>query len=171
MACEQFSRLPGVAVAPIIRPSTPRRDVVVLYASTYGTTRAVVKRLAELAQFPFDCFDVKDIDDAAVLQHYRLFLFFAPTYGNEELQPDMERFLINVPLDMSDKWYAVCELGNYYGFDTEFGAMKIMRHHLQQWCGKELIGPLSMDTLPKRDWQAFTIWCERLNAVLRDHHD
>jgi flavodoxin len=162
---------PGDAAAPILSPATSGREVVVLYASTHGTTRAVVKRLAELAQFQFDSFDVKDIDDAAVLRQYRLFLFFAPTYGNEELQPDMERFLINVPLDMSDKWYAVCELGNYYGFDKEFGALKIIRHHLQRWCGKELIGPLSMDTLPKKDWQALTTWCGRLNAMWRGHHE
>jgi flavodoxin len=140
--------------------------VVVLYASSHGSTRAVVRRLAELVEFSFDCFDVKDLTDARSLDRYEWFLFLSPTYGNEELQPDMERFIVNFKLDMSGKYYAICELGNYYGYETEFGAMKIIRYHLEQLTGRELIPPLSMDTLPKKDWQALATWCGKLNALV-----
>jgi flavodoxin len=144
---------------------------VVLYASSHGSTRRVVKTLAETAQFPFDCFDVKSLKDASSTDKYELFLFFCPTYGNEELQQDMERFIIDFKLDMSSKYYAICELGNYYGYETDFGAMKIIRHHLEKLCGKELVSPLSMDSLPKKDWKAFATWCGKLNGALSARHE
>jgi len=105
------------------------------------------------------------------MDKYDVFLFFSPTYGNEELQPDMEKFIVNFRLDMSSKYYAICELGNYYGYEADFGAMKIIRHHLEKLSGKELVGPLSMDSLPKKDWTAFATWCGKLNQTLRETHE
>ena len=144
---------------------------VVLYASSHGSTRRVVKTLAEMVQFQFDCFDVKSLTDLSSMNKYDVFLFFSPTYGNEELQLDMERFIIKFKLDMSNKYYAICELGNYYGYEGDFGAMKIIRHHLKQLRGTELVSPLSMDSLPKKDWKAFGTWCGKLNDTLRDAHE
>ena len=144
---------------------------VVLYASSHGSTRRVVKTLAETAQFSFDCFDVKSLTDSSSMDQYDVFLFFSPTYGNEELQQDMERFIVGFKLDMSSKYYAICELGNYYGYEADFGAMKIIRHHLEKLRGKELVGPLSMDSLPKKDWKALASWCGKLNDRLRDAHE
>lgn len=141
--------------------------MVVLYASSHGSTRAVVKRLATMVRFSVDCFDVKDLKDWSSLDHYQAFLFVSPTYGNEELQPDMEKFIVNFKLDMSRKQYAICELGNYYGFDSDFGAMRIIRYHVEKLCGTELISPLSMDSLPKKDWKALATWCGKLNEVLQ----
>ena len=115
---------------------------VVLYASSHGSTRRVVKTLAETVKFSFDCFDVKSLTDSSSMGKYDVFLFFCPTYGNEELQQDMERFIIDFKLDMSSKYYAICELGNYYGYEADFGAMKIIRYHLEKLCAKELVSPL-----------------------------
>lgn len=145
-------------------------SVVVLYASSHGSTRRVVKRLGDLVECPFDSFDVKTLNDTSGLDKYTVFLFFSPTYGNEELQLDMERFVINFKLDMSGKHYAICELGNYYGYENDFGAMRIMRFHLKQLRGHELISPLSMDSLPLKDWRALSTWCGKLNQCLRDIH-
>ncbi len=142
------------------------RRVVVLYASKSGSTRRVVKRLAQQVSFSFDCFDVRTVTDPSVLAQYGVFLFFSPTYGNEELPHDMERFLLQFRIDMANKRYAICELGNYYGYDRDFGAMKIIRYHLERLHGRELIGPLSMDSLPRKDWNALGTWCARLSATL-----
>jgi flavodoxin len=139
---------------------------VVLYASSHGSTRRVVKKLAETLKFSFDCFDVKSLADSSSMDQYDVFLFFSPTYGNEELQQDMEKFIVDFKLDMSHKYYAICELGNYYGYEVDFGAMKIIRHHLEKLCGTELVTPLSMDSLPKKDWR-----CGKLNETLRDAHE
>ena len=144
---------------------------VVLYASSHGSTRRVVKALAETVKFSFDSFDVKRLTDSNVMGKYDVFLFFCPTYGNAELQQDMQRFIIDFKLDMSSKYYAICELGNYYGYEADFGAMKIIRHHLEKLCGKELVSPLSMDSLPKKDWKAFATWCGKLNETLRETHE
>jgi flavodoxin len=147
-----------------------RLKIVVLYASRNGSTRRVVKRLAQLLCFSFDCFDVKAAPTASALARYDVFLFFSPTYGNEELPQDMEQFIVNFRLDLSQKRYAICELGNYYGYDRDFGAMKIIRHHLERLHGLELIRPLSMDSLPRKDWKALSTWCAQLTASLRDVH-
>ncbi|HMU55984.1 MAG TPA: flavodoxin family protein [Nitrospira sp.] len=146
------------------------KSVVVLYASSHGSTRRVVKRLGDMIEFPFDLYDVKTLGDASDLSRYDVFVFFSPTYGNEELQLDMERFLLNFKLDMSSKHYAICELGNYYGYENDFGAMRIMRFHLKRLSGNELLSPLSMDSLPKKDWKALSAWCDELNRRLRDIH-
>jgi flavodoxin len=144
---------------------------VVLFASSRGSTRRVVKRLDEILEFSFDCFDVKSLKDSSSLEKYELLLFFCPTYGNEELPLDMERFIVNFKLDMSSKYYTICELGNYYGYETDFGAMKIIRYHLEKLCGKEILSPLSMDSLPKKDWMALATWCGKLNKIVRDTHE
>ena len=142
-------------------------NAVVLYGSSRGSTRKVVARLSDYFDFPFKVFDVKQVEDTRVLDPYDLFLFFSPTYGDAELQPDMEKFIACFKLDMSNKYYAICELGNYYGYDDfEFGAMKIIRYHLDKLHGKELAKPLSMDSLPQKDWEALAAWCERVNDVV-----
>lgn len=147
------------------------KTIVVLYASNRGSTRKVVKRLAEMVEYPFDCFDVRDLTEGNSLHQYKSFIFCSPTYGNEELPLDMERFIVRFNLDMSQRQYAICELGNYYGYDSEFGAMKIIRYHLEKLHGTELIKPLSMDSLPQKDWRAFAAWCGQLNALLGDAHE
>lgn len=142
-------------------------NAVVLYGSSRGSTRQAVARLSSYFEFPFQVFDVKRVEDVGTLGRYDLFLVFSPTYGDAELQPDMEKFITGFKLDMSNKYYAICELGNYYGYDDfEFGAMKIIRYHLDKLHGKELIKPLSMDSLPKKDWEAFVAWCKQVNDIV-----
>ena len=142
-------------------------NAVVLYGSSRGSTRQVVARLSGYFNFPFQAFDVKQIVDIHSLKAYDLFLVFSPTYGDAELQPDMEQFIARFDLTLADKYYAICELGNYYGYDDfEFGAMKIIRYHLDKLRGNELINPLSMDSLPKKDWEALAAWCKRVNDIV-----
>ncbi|BBL71580.1 flavodoxin domain-containing protein [Methylogaea oryzae] len=139
----------------------------VLYGSSRGNTRKVVARLPEQLHFAVDVLDVAERPEPAALAPYSVLLFFASTWGDGELQKDMEAFLAGRALSLQGKRYAICELGNYYGYDDyEFGAMRIIRHHLEAAGGQELIEPFSMDSLPRKDWDGLARWCALLNAAM-----
>ena len=138
-----------------------------LYGSSYGKTRKVIAEfLARLCLRP-EVFDVKLRPTADKLAAYELFMFFAPTYGDEELQDDMEDFIVRSGFDPAGKHFVICELGNYYGYDNyAFGAMPILRKWLLQNNGREFFTPLSLDSYPKVHWEHLRDWTNQLNNRL-----
>ena len=82
----------------------------------------------------------------------------------------MENFLRHFELDMTGKRFAICELGNYYGYnDFSFGAMRIIREHLLELHGEELCELLSLDSMPKMSLEHLLRWVELLNSKLHEH--
>lgn len=142
---------------------------LVLYGSNLGNSRLVASRLPELLQFAVDVIDISTVLDEALLSQYDLLIFLASTWGDGELQVDMENFFVRYQFDLQGKPYAICELGNYYGYDDfEFGALRIMQHHLKLWGGREFLEPFSMDSLPRKDWGGLTRWCDLLNRAVME---
>ena len=141
-----------------------------LFSSQHGRTRKVVDvAMRELTVKP-DRLDVKEAPSPETLSSYDLLLFFCPTYGDEELQQDMEDYLRQLALDLTGKRFAVCELGNYYGYDDfSFGAMRILRRRLLELNGRELCQPLSLDSLPKVNWGQLSRWVAAVNLSLNHH--
>lgn len=140
-----------------------------LYGSTHGKTRKVVAEVLPRLGIRPDVFDVKDRPGAAELAASEVLLFFCPTYGDEELQADMEEFLAGFSLDLSGRHFAICELGNYSGYDNfSLGAMRIIRAHLLRMNGIELCEPLSLDSFPRLHWGHLFDWVERLNTRLNE---
>lgn len=93
-------------------------------------------------------------------------LFLCPTYGDEELPEDMENFIIN--LKIKNKLFVICELGNYYGYDTfEFGAKKIIKNKLKTLGWKQFYKNYSLDSFPKiNNFENFNKWkCGLENAL------
>ena len=86
-----------------------------LYASSHGRTKKVLTEALELLDVEPDVFNVKDGVDQGRLEEYDLLIFFCPTYGDEELQDDMENFIADFDLELAGKQFAICELGNFYG--------------------------------------------------------
>ena len=65
-----------------------------------------------------------DLRDPAFFRGYDAFVFLTPTAGNEELAEPFERLFDLDGIDFAGARYAVCELGNYYGYDLyEYGAV------------------------------------------------
>jgi len=138
---------------------------LVLFGSTRSSTKRIVESLGNYFSFQYDVVNVIDSPSNNTLQKYDLLLFFSPTYGDEELQEDMENFLVNYKGDLSSKYYAICEVGNYHGYDDfSYGAMPIIRKTLQSLHAEEFIDPVSVDSLPKKDWNILKCWCEVLNT-------
>jgi len=143
----------------------------ILYASSHGRTRKVLGEVLQHLALRPDVYDVKEGMAQDRLADYDLLVFLCPTYGDEELQEDMENFLDAFTLDLHGKRFAICELGNYYGYDDfSFGAMRIIRARLLQLGGKELCEPLSLDSFPKTAWGHLSDWVKHLNTKLHAGH-
>lgn len=144
--------------------------LAILYGSTHGKTSKVVTEVVEHLSMPVDVFNVRSVKASTQLADYDLLLFFSPTYGDEELQVDMEEFVLRNPLDLTGKHFAICELGSYYGYeDFSFGAMKILREHLLSWKGTELCEPLSLDSFPRVNREHLLNWVDYLNGKINEH--
>lgn len=142
---------------------------LVVYGSTWGSTKKVVQRLPEWLSFPVEIVNVNSLVNDESFKEYDLLMFFSSTSGDQELQADMEKFLLQNALKLSGKPYAVCELGNYFGYDDfEFGAECIISYFLRVGGGTELIPPFAMDTFPNRDWKGLARWCSILNEKVRN---
>lgn len=129
----------------------------------------VANRIQSMLAFPITIQDIKSVAKISFFDDYKLILFFASTWGDGELQIDMENFFTSFFLDLQGKKYAMCELGNYYGYDDfEFGALRVMRHFLIKTGGEEIIQPLCMDSLPHKDWIGLHRWCSLLNDACRE---
>jgi flavodoxin len=141
--------------------------VAILYCSTHGKTKKAVAEVLRHLEIHPDVYSVENRPPQDVFRGYDLLAFFCPTYGDEELQEDMESFLQGFQPDLKGKQFVICELGNYYGYDNfSFGAMRIIRHHLLALGGTELCEPLSLDSLPKTHWGHLLDWVDYLNGKI-----
>jgi flavodoxin I len=142
-------------------------STVLIYGSSRGNTELVAKRFKESVDFPVDLMPAQEVRDQEVFARYRVFLFFASTWGDGELQEDMESLLVRLPISLEARHYALCELGNYYGYDDfEFGALRILSEFLQRSGGMELVEPFCMDSLPKKDWAGFEKWTATVKSAV-----
>lgn len=130
--------------------------MIVLFDSVHGTTRKVAGELSTLLHC--QAIHVTDNFDDNTL------IILCPTYGDEELPPEMEKWITNA--QVAEKRFAICELGNYYGYDDyTFGAAKIIRHQLLSLGWKEFFRPLSLDSLPSIEWDDLHQWAGEINAI------
>lgn len=94
------------------------------------------------------------------LDKYENIIIVCPTYGDEELPFEMEDFLLN--LKTIKKSFAVCELGNFFGHEKEFGAANIIRFELEKRKWK-CLDSLSLDSVPEIDWISLKKWKKKLS--------
>lgn len=133
-----------------------KMNIQVIYDSNHGKSKIVAHKFN---------YDVKHISDFKLWAD--IILFVCPTYGDEELPLNMEKFLIN--LKTKNKLYVICELGNYYGYDDfEFGAKKIIEQTLIKLNWKNFHNNLSLDSMPTVDWNVFDVWKEGFENALRN---
>lgn len=146
-------------------------NAALIYSSSYGKTRKVVRAVLPRLAVESRVYNVTDIPSQSVLLEFDLLLLFTPTYGDEELQEEMERFVAGLNLDLSGRTFAICELGSYYGYDDfSFGAMRILRRRLLELNALELCSPLSLDSLPRLAWDQLWRWIQYLNAQICELH-
>lgn len=123
---------------------------VVLYYSKGGKSLEVAKSFG---------LPIENVSNNPDLEKYSGVLIVCPTYGDEEVPLEMEDYLIN--LKTKNKKYAICELGNLFGHESEFGPLKIIEHELNKrnW---QKINSISLDSVPDVDWESLKIWTKKL---------
>lgn len=134
---------------------------VIIYGSKTGNSWKVASRLASFLEDSL-VINARDLrsrsgDCPALVYQNAKYILVASTWGDGELQEDMEHILVSDSLQ-SIKKVSLVELGNYYGYDDfSFGAAEIMEKFL---LGKGVIieDILSIDSLPKIDWETLERW-------------
>lgn len=144
--------------------------VLVLYASSHGKTRRVADRVAKGIERAATLACVTDLHNPQQLLDYNVIVVCCPNYGDGEVQADMEAFLQTLDLDLHEQSVAVCELGNYFGYEGfSFGAMSIIRQELVSRGASELICPLSLDSVPRMSESQLQKWIDHLRGALDDY--
>ena len=130
----------------------------IIYGSKLGHSKKVAAKIAEKLHIS-RTINAREISDLATLESDKIgpLCLVASTWGDGELQDDMEALLLRSS-NLKGRKICLVELGNYYGYDDfEFGALAIMEATLQN-LGAEVISRLSLDSLPKIDWDTLEAW-------------
>lgn len=128
-------------------------NIVTIFDSVHGKS----KQIALLLPNPIHVSQIKNI------RNYNYFIFVCPTYGDEELPTQMEKFLIN--LKITNKKYTICELGNYFGDSYDFGVKIIIEKFLHRLNWKKFYKCLSLDSMPKIQWEEYNKWEKKLHEL------
>jgi flavodoxin len=102
------------------------------------------------------------IDDPP-LDSFELLVVIVANYGDEELQPEMERYLLKC--EAKNIRYALCELGNYFGFEDDcFGCKKEALRILDEksWVCMDQI---SIDSFPELDKKKLMAWVKKIHGA------
>lgn len=149
-----------------------KMKTIVIYPASNPNSNSskVAGQLKDIVEFDFQLLNIKEDFSSEDLSKYDLYVFIVPTYGDEELQEDIENLVVKINFDMADKYFAICEIGNYGGYDDfSFGAMKILKEQLITKNAIMFLNGASVDSLPKMDWDALENWCYRLNKKYFDN--
>lgn len=110
-------------------------------------------------------FIVNISDDFRLVEtlEFNQLVLISPTYGDEELEETMEKFLIESNWDShKGKDLFICELGLYRGYEiTKQGAGQLIKSYLTQ---KELIPRgeiMSIDSLPLENYELINTWIQK----------
>lgn len=106
--------------------------------------------------------------DKPNLSHFDFVVLVVANYGDEELQPDMEAYLLDCEAYIIR--FALCELGNYFGFEDDcFGCKKeILR--LARERNWECVSHVSVDSYPELDETKLRRWALEVREIAGDNH-
>jgi|688.fasta_scaffold42161_6 hypothetical protein len=129
--------------------------MITLYDSIHGHSKSVALK-----------FDLNAIHVSHSPPLQGIVAFFCPTYGDEELPPEMDGFIYRIQTESLQ--YVLCELGNYFGQDDfEFGAARIIKTKLDSLGWSQIGRTLSLDSFPKIDWSAFYDWKNDIGSIIK----
>jgi flavodoxin len=124
-------------------------DLIVFFSSRGNQAKNVALEVLHHIGLPLnnlidvsliDCVDNLDFDYA---------IFICPTYGDEELEINMERFIVALKSkEVPSRSFSVIELGLYRGYDvTTMGAARLVSSWLRHICWIERVPSLSLDSV------------------------
>ena len=99
---------------------------------------------------------VSEVPDVSL---FDVIVFVIPNQGDEELPKAVEDFLVN--LQIRDKPYYLCELGNYFGLESYVGCKRVAKELLAR-LGWRCVNDISIDAVPVLDRAALKVWIEEI---------
>lgn len=135
---------------------TKNKNIAVIHNKKTGNNFIVGKMIAE----NFNC-DILSAEDNPSINIYDIIFFVISNIGDEELCQPMEDYIYN--LKIRNKKFLVCELGNYFGFESYIGCKKIVFNLLDKlnW---EKISDISIDSLPTVDFNSLKNWIKEIKV-------
>lgn len=135
-------------------------DTLILYSSRGNSAKKVADSILENLKQNAQIFCLNNNDIRAQSLNFSSLILVCPTYGDEELETDMEFFLINSDWNNHvNKFFSVCELGLYRGYtETSQGAGAIISNYLKSkglFLHKKI---LSVDSIPLEDFSLIRKW-------------
>jgi flavodoxin len=142
---------------------------VIVYSTRGGVTKKVAERIAQHIGTT-KLLNLKLCDQAAVTISAQYLVLMSPTYGDEELEESFEKMLLGYDWSqLKGVPFAFCEIGIYTGYeDFGHGLIPIVYETLGQHGLRELVPPLSLDSVPLADYELIDRWAETLASRLND---
>ena len=139
-------------------------NTLILYSSRGNSAKKVAESISKNSNHKSKIFCLNNNEIKAQSLDFSYLILVCPTYGDEELESDMENFLINSDWNNhSNKLFSVCELGLYRGYtETSQGAGAIISKYLKS---KGLLlhkKILSVDSIPLEDFTLIKKWSDGL---------
>lgn len=136
-------------------------------ANPNGSSAQIVNKITENIPNVFSTYNILDKSININWGSIEHIVFIVATYGDQELQDDAENFISGIKHDLKSISYSLCEIGNYYGYDDfKYGSGDIVEKVFQNLGAIQKTKTVSIDTLPKIDWQGVEHWTKLLsNAV------
>lgn len=136
------------------------KSMVVLHNNKKGNNYKV----ANILKNHFNC-DTIAAEDNPSLVEYDIIIFVVSNVGDEELCQPMEDYIYSI--NLKNKSFLVCELGNYFGLEEYIGCKKIVEKLLEKLKWKK-ISDISLDSLPVIDLDSLEKWiCKISNLLFR----
>jgi flavodoxin len=138
--------------------------VLIVYSSKGNSTRFVAEEISKSHDDNCEIYCLNNQRIRSENLRFDHLILVCPTYGDEELEIEMEKFLIESDWsNHNNKSFSVCELGLYRGYaDTSQGAGKIISRYLKEknLCRKGVI--YSVDSIPLGDLSLVKKWSKSL---------
>ena len=116
--------------------------------------------VAKILADQFNC-DIVAAEDNPSLLQFDTIIIVVSNVGDEEICQPMEDYL--AALEVKNKKYMVCELGNYFGFEDYSGCKKVVIKILDT-LGWKKISDVSLDSLPTLDMYGLNKWIETIKS-------
>jgi flavodoxin len=139
-------------------------DNLILYASKGDSAKKVAEFLQDNLIDNSQIICVNNNVIKAEDFNFSLLILVCPTYGDEELETDMENFLIKSNWNNHrGKYFTVCELGLYRGYlETSQGAGILISNYLKLKGLLLRCNILSIDSMPLEDFSLIKKWSDAL---------
>ena len=131
--------------------------MIVIHNSKKGNNYLIATILAEY----FKC-EISPVEENPYLENHDVIIFVISNTGDEELPKTIEDYLYL--LNVKNKKYIICELGNYFGFENYNGCKKVAFKILDA-LGWEKISDISLDSLPNLDLDSLKNWLDKLHVI------